>query len=52
MSKKFSLKKVNPTIQPTVKRTPLREIEAFFKGEEKTDLQKYSYTFVLKKREK
>lgn len=52
MNKKFRLKKENPTILKTSSKPTQHELESFFRGEEVTDLQKYTYTFITKKREK
>lgn len=51
MTKKSHLKKENQAVEKT-ERLPVSEIESFFKMEERTDLQKYTITFALKKREK
>lgn len=52
MKKMLQLKKANPTTQKTMERLTISEIETFFRDEEITDLQKYTFTFSLKKREK
>lgn len=49
---KYKLKRENPTIGKTARGLSVSEVEKFFSTEEKTDLQKYTFTFSLKKREK